>query len=201
MFTGIITTCGTVSAIANSTTGNGQTFTITHERDAFTLQAGASVALNGVCITATHTTPTSFCCFASAETLTQTNLAALAPKSRINLEAALCYGAPIDGHLLYGHIDATLPLLKKSSPNSPSQQFTFALEPAHTPYIIPKGPVALNGISLTVYTVTATQLSVMIIPFTYAQTNLDTLKVGQAVNAEFDTVPKYLEKIMQKRYP
>ncbi|BBM89722.1 riboflavin synthase [Spirochaetota bacterium] len=159
---------------------------------------GASIAINGVCTTVTEFDPTTFTCFVSNQTLEITNLKTLKKGTIVNLESSLTYGAKVDGHLIYGHIDDTIALKNKIDLKD-TWILQFAIKPKHNRYLILKGPVALNGISLTIYNITCDLLEVMIIPHTYFHTNLQFLTENEEVNIEFDTLPKYIEKLLPQQ--
>ena len=140
-------------------------------------------------------------CFAvdvSAETLSKTTLGDWRPGRAVNLERALVLGDELGGHLVSGHVDAVTEVLS-IRPEGDSRRFAFALPPDLARFIAPKGSVTLDGVSLTVNGVTATEFGVNIIPHTAQVTSFGDLEAGDRVNLEIDLLARYLERLMSKK--
>jgi riboflavin synthase len=190
MFTGIIETTASIAAI--STKGSNKTFRISSPL-ASQLKIDQSVAHNGVCLTVEAIEGDNYVVTAVAETLAKTNLGDLQPGDIINLERCLKPSDRLDGHFVQGHTDTRGFITEKTDLDG-SWQFTFQFDASFAPYIIEKGSIAVNGISLTAFNVVNDLFSVAIIPYTYTNTNLQLLQPGSAVNLEFDMLGKYIVK-------
>jgi riboflavin synthase len=190
MFTGIIETTASIAAI--STKGSNKTFRISSAL-ASQLKIDQSVAHNGVCLTVEAIEGDNYVVTAVAETLAKTNLGDWQTGDTINLERCLKPSDRLDGHFVQGHTDTRGFITEKTDLDG-SWQFTFQFDAAFAPYIIEKGSIAVNGISLTAFNVGNDQFSVAIIPYTYTHTNLQLLQPGSAVNLEFDMLGKYIVK-------
>lgn len=191
MFSGIIETQGRVARIEENS--GGRAFFI-EAPWAGELAVGESVALDGVCTTVTDLIEKkAFRVFASPETCAITNLGRRVLGDRINLERAMGLHQRVSGHFVYGHVDAKGPL--RSVVTGPASWILeFAVPEARfMKWMIPKGSVAINGISLTVYEIRSQAFAVMIIPHTWEMTNLSAMKVGDPANLEFDFMGKYAE--------
>ena len=188
MFTGIIETMGFVTDVIKD--GNNKSFlidsVITPE-----LSIDQSVSHNGICLTVEEVNENLYKVTAIKETIKKTNIGSWKKGDSINLERSMQLNGRIDGHLVQGHVDTTAFCLKKSEKKG-STEFTFRFPAKFAPYIIEKGSVCINGISLTAFNVTKKKFTVAIIPYTYNNTNLKTLKEGDEVNVEFDMVGKYV---------
>lgn len=167
------------------------------------LNTGDSVAVSGVCLTALAITASSFEADLLRETVQRTSLAQLAPGRTVNLELPTPAGTPLGGHVVQGHVDATATLLELDAvhPESPgNSDWTLRLSapPALGRYIVEKGSITVEGISLTVVavhrTAAALEVTIAIIPHTYASTNLHTLRAGDLLNIEVDVLAKYAEQ-------
>lgn len=193
MFTGIIEEIGQVRSIkrgARSAVLEIAATTITGD-----LQIGDSVAVNGVCLTATHITPQGFCADAMPETLSRSNLGGLTHGTPVNLERAARLGGRLGGHIVSGHIDCTATI---SDIHRDDNAVWFTLTPPRDMlrYIIEKGSVALDGVSLTVARVDTTDFAVSLIPHTAAMTTFGARRVGDKINLECDIIGKYVEKLL-----
>ncbi len=198
MFTGLIQAIGTVNSL--STHRLQVTYASGDLPEAFAdLELGDSVAVDGVCLTVTDIMPHGFAVDVSPETLDRTTLGAAAEMGNsVNLEASLRLGGKLGGHLVTGHIDG-IGYLESAIASATSWQINFQIPDSPTcSYIIPKGSIAVNGISLTISSCNepGTWLSIAVIPHTYDHTNLHTLKPGQAVNLEADILGKYVTKLI-----
>ena len=188
MFTGIIETTGSIKEI--STNGTNRTFWLSCTI-ADQLKIDQSIAHNGVCLTVEAIAGSSYQVTAIAETLQKTNLGDWKTGDIINLERCLQPSGRLDGHFVQGHTDTKGTVVEKKDLHG-SWQFTFSFDPVFAPYIIEKGSVAVNGISLTAFNVKNDTFSVAIIPYTYTHTNLQYAEEGHAVNLEFDMLGKYI---------
>ena len=196
MFTGIITDIGTVleteqKGDLRARSGTGY--------DVDSIDIGASIACDGVCLTviALGTTPQNwFDVQISAETVSRTNIGrnGWTPGKRINLERALKVGDELGGHIVSGHVDG-IAEVTGLHPEGDSTRITFAAPKALARFIAPKGSVALNGTSLTVNEVDGLTFGVNIIPHTQSATTWGTIAVGDAVNLEIDTLARYVARL------
>ena len=189
MFTGIVEEMGQVASI-----GTG-TLTIQSKTVLEGLHLGDSIAVNGICLTVTKFTATSFCVDVMPETMRRTSLALLKKGSHVNLERALTLSARLGGHIVSGHIDGTGTILSFIEEGN-AILLKVAAEPARLRYILEKGSVALDGISLTVTEVTSADFTVSLIPHTRAVTILGERKAGDPINIETDVVGKYVERFL-----
>jgi riboflavin synthase len=190
MFTGIIQTLGTITAI--NTQNTNVTYTIQSTLSG-QLQIDQSVAHNGVCLTVIACDATTHQVTAIEETISKTNLNTWVVGSLVNLELAMQNNARLDGHFVQGHVDATMQCLEVLDKNG-SWQYTFAFDTQYAALAIEKGSICINGISLTCFAVTNNTLQVAIIPYTYNHTNIHQLSVGSTVNVEFDILGKYIAR-------
>ena len=188
MFTGIIEAMGRVRSV--STQGTNRTYVI-HSPISNELRVDQSISHNGVCLTVEAVMADAHQVTAIHETILKTNLSGLCEGQIVNLERCLRPDGRLDGHFVQGHVDAT-GLVWSVTDEDGSWLFRIGFPPSFAGLVIEKGSIALNGISLTIFDVAVDAFSVAIIPFTYAHTNLSELKVGDAVNLEFDLVGKYI---------
>jgi riboflavin synthase len=196
MFTGLIETTGLLREFTD--TPAGRHLWIEAPALAGQLVPGESLATNGCCLTVTDITPTAFRFDLLAETLRATNLGDLGPGSRVNLERALAANARLGGHFVQGHIDCTAAVLEIRAAG-PDLGITIELPAACAQYVVPKGSIAIDGVSLTVAQLDADRFTVWIIPHTRAETNLGDRRVGDRVNLEFDLLAKYAERLLAVR--
>lgn len=188
MFTGIIETVGTVSAIEES---KGNLLLTIQSAISAALQVDQSVSHNGICLTVVKKEKDTHQVEAVEETLSRTNLRNLKTGDKLNLERALTLERRLDGHLVQGHVDAVGHCTARVE-KAGSTLFSFDFPRKFAPLIIEKGSVALNGISLTVFEVGQDCFSVAVIPYTLQHTTMDLLQEGDEVNLEFDLVGKYV---------
>ncbi|MBK9400473.1 MAG: riboflavin synthase [Bacteroidetes bacterium] len=193
MFTGIIETTGTIIAIVNE--GGNKTFTIDCDFSD-ELKEDQSLAHNGVCLTVTGFRPEGYIVTAVAETLRRSNLDALEPGARVNLERCMLMNGRIDGHLVQGHVDLT-GLCTSIKDENGSWLFEFSYDPGLGHLTVEKGSITVNGVSLTVAASKPGQFSVAIIPYTYEHTTFKFLREGDLVNLEFDIIGKYVKAYMR----
>ena len=195
MFTGIIETLGTITAIENQAT-NVQFIinsAISHE-----LKIDQSVAHNGVCLTVVALNSGGHTVTAIDETLTKTNLGFLKVGAKINLERCMQMNGRLDGHIVQGHVDQTAICIKRVEIDG-SWEFRFKYNSVEGNVTVEKGSVCINGISLTVVNSTDDEFSVFIIPYTYEHTNMHEIDRGDTVNLEFDIIGKYVARLIGKK--
>lgn len=188
MFTGLVEAVGEL--VERTPTGGGFRLRIATEL-AQALKPGDSVAVNGVCLTTTVADRGEMHAEVGPETIRVTTLGALAPGSRVNLERPLRADSRFGGHFVQGHVDATgrVEMLRSE------EEFTWlgiSFPPAIAPYLVPKGSIAVDGISLTVAGLGPDRFDVQIVPFTLEHTNLGSIRVGDRVNLEADMIAKYV---------
>jgi riboflavin synthase len=193
MFTGIIQGKGTI--FETRPAGGGLVVGVEAEFAISDPMEGESIAVNGVCLTAKGIWGHRFYADVSPESLAKTNLGRLVVGSRVNLERALKLSDRLGGHLVSGHVDGVSQLLAKDNQGS-FTIFTFSVPPGQGRYIIPKGSITVDGISLTVNQVDEQTFSVSIIPHTLTVTTLGLLTLGGKVNIEVDIIGKYVEKLL-----
>lgn len=197
MFTGLIQALGTIRPIG----GDSWQITCISQSSEIVIQDlayGDSVAVDGVCLTVEEVLKDGFIATASPETLRRTTLGGEAtPQKYVNLETSLRVGSKVGGHFVMGHVDGVGRMLEAEQTAS-SWEITFSAPEAIARYIVPKGSIAVNGISLTVasYEPELSQFKVAVIPLTYAETNLKYLASGGLVNLEGDILGKYVEKFL-----
>ncbi len=159
---------------------------------------GSSIAVNGVCLTAVRLESGSFGADVSPETLARTNLGDLALGSVVNLERPMAVGERLSGHIVQGHVDATGEMLSLEALPDGNWWLRIRIPRDLERYLIHKGSVTIDGISLTIAELKEDVVSVAIIPHTYEVTNLHTRQAGDRVNIEVDLIAKYVEKLIQK---
>lgn len=193
MFTGIINHLGKLKNKKESV------FTFSADKSfCKKLNKGDSIAVNGACLTVlVKPAKNSFAIEVIPETLNKTMLGYLKINNPVNLELPVTANTLLSGHIVSGHIDGVVKLLK-IKPENNSQILKFSLPPALTKYIVEKGSITINGISLTVTTVTSKSFTVGIIPFTRKNTMLSSIKIGDLVNVEVDILAKYIENFLKK---
>lgn len=194
MFTGIIESMGRVMAVAAE--GGNKTFIIDCAF-ASELKEDQSVAHNGVCLTVTGFRPEGYIVSAVEETLLRSNLGLLQAGDEINLERCLPFNGRLDGHLVQGHVDLT-GTCAMAEVRDGSWNFGFRYDAGAGHLTVPKGSVAVNGVSLTVVDSQPGYFSVTIIPYTFEHTNFRNLRTGDTVNLEFDIIGKYVKAWMEQ---
>jgi riboflavin synthase len=194
VFTGIIEEIGVVQELSFSQ--EGARITLSAGNIAPYLKIGDSVSVDGVCLTATRIGGDSFSCDISAETLRVSGFKRAKLGTRVNLERSLMLGGRLGGHFVQGHVDGVGRLTAKK-PSGEGHEMSFDFPRALERYLIYKGSIAVNGISLTIASLGKDSFSVAVIPHTYESTNLGQLKIGDAVNLEVDMLGKYFERFFQ----
>ena len=194
MFSGIVEDVGVLQALEEK--GKGVLLRVgVRKIDAGELVLGESVAVNGVCLTVVSVEDGSFSVDASHETLSRTNLSGLQAGSRVNLERSLRVGDRMGGHIVTGHVDG-VGGVQSIAPVGESRVFSFSIPAALAKYVVEKGSVAVDGVSLTVNSVRGTEFSVNIIPYTLRETTFSEFHRGREVNIECDIIGKYVEKML-----
>lgn len=195
MFTGIVQELGSVESVEPRETG--ARITICCSAVLSDAQIGASIAVNGTCITAVQLNTDNFSADLSPETLKRTNLGALRPSSPVNLERPLAAGGRLDGHFVLGHVDGTVELVTLKPLGEDNWWLTVRLPSELERYVVSKGSVALDGISLTVAALDGNLASFTILPYTYQHTTLHAYQSGARLNLEVDILAKHVEKLVR----
>ena len=193
MFTGIIEDLGTVVALKRSPAG--AVLTIRTALPLARVTLGESIAINGACMTVTAKGRGTFAMDISAESLRRTTLGELRPGDRVNLERCLTLDKLIGGHLVSGHVDGVGRLIS-IKPEGDSGLYTFEVPAAQARYLVEKGSVAIDGISLTLFGIRGRRFSVALIPHTLKLTTLGFKRPGDSINVESDMLVKYVERIL-----
>ena len=205
MFTGIIEEVGRIADWVRGSGPSGGAKVVLRAGQALAgesrLREGESIAVNGVCLTAREITADTFAADLSPETLERTSLGRLLAGSRVNLERAMTPSARFGGHIVQGHVDGVGKLVALDP--LPDQNYWLAVDlPAELErYIVWKGSIALDGISLTVARLDGLRVGVAIIPHTYENTSLSDLRPGDPINIECDVLAKYVEKLLAAAQP
>ena len=199
MFTGIVEDLGTVKNIKRKKNDVVFTFQVGNINLKEVI-LGDSIAVNGTCLTVTSLGKKTFTVDASKETLAKTNLGKLKVGKTVNLERALKAGDKMGGHMVNGHIDG-VGKVKSRAEQGESYEFTFSVPKNLSKYIVEKGSVAIDGVSLTVNAVKGNNFVVNIIPFTQKATTFGQLRKGSSVNIECDIIGKYVEKFLMGKNP
>jgi riboflavin synthase len=195
MFSGIIETTGTITTIEQ--TNEGARLFLTSQLPLSEVSLGESICVNGTCLTVTVIGETTLSFDVSAESLRRTNLGDLKPEDLVNLERSLRMNDRLSGHVVSGHVDG-VGSVKSIQPEGDSFLYTFTVPPELGRYLIEKGSVAVDGISLTVFHCQPTEFTCAIIPHTHHVTTLHARNPGDKVNIENDMQGKYIEKFMQE---
>ncbi|HEX4287191.1 MAG TPA: riboflavin synthase [Terracidiphilus sp.] len=198
MFTGIVEQTGTLISLVDR--GGVRRLTVEAPGLAQRLREGDSLAVSGVCLTALDVNPKYFHADLAQETLDKTSLGALQLGAKVNLELPTAAGSPLGGHVVQGHVDGAgvmrglQPVIPRTSPDFNEQTTDWTLRirvPESTrQWMVQKGSVAIEGISLTIAAIEGNEISIAILPLTYWRTNLHTLKIGAPVNVEADVLVK-----------
>ncbi|MFB6170999.1 MAG: riboflavin synthase [Haloarculaceae archaeon] len=194
MFTGIVEETGEVVAVSADESG-GQRIRVSASFCA-DLEHGQSIAVSGACLTVEDWDDESFELFLSGETLDRTALDAVAVGDRVNLERALPADGRFDGHFVQGHVDGTGEVVAVEQVGE-DWAFTFSLPGDLRRYVVEKGSIAVDGVSMTVADLDRDQFTVAVIPATYELTNFSTLAPGDPVHLEVDVVAKYVESLVE----
>jgi riboflavin synthase len=192
MFTGIIEELGTV--VAGGTKLQVRCSTVLSD-----LSIGASIAVNGVCLTAVTVTGESFAADLAPETLSRSNLGDLAAGSRVNLERPVTPATRLSGHIVQGHVDATGEVVALDELGDGNWWLKVRVPKSLDRYLVEKGSVTLDGISLTIAAMDGDVAGVTIIPHTFANTTIGQAHVGTRLNVEVDVLAKHVEKLLARR--
>lgn len=195
MFTGLIQSVGTVRRLDQR--GNSASLQVASELVKDSLQLGESIAINGVCLTVTSWNGDSFIADVSPETLLCTTLGTVKPNVRVNLERALRLSDRLGGHLVNGHVDCVATVRRRYQDQN-AVRFEFAVPRDHLRYLVQKGSVAVDGISLTVNSVAEEGFAVAVIPHSLDKTTLSERREGDQVNIETDLLGRYVERFLQR---
>jgi riboflavin synthase len=197
MFTGLITELGAVLSVIRGE--SSAIFTIAAPKSVTGLAIGDSIAVNGVCLTATSITATSFTADVMVQTLNLTSLSELEVGSPVNLELAAQLDMRMGGHIVQGHVDGVAEVVALT-PGEKWAQFDITLPKELMKYVVAQGSISLDGVSLTVGALddASNGVSVWLIPETLANTNLSAKSAGAKVNVEVDILAKYVERLLKK---
>ncbi len=193
MFTGIIEEVGRVKAITSAQAGMRLTISSVKMRDLAKL--GDSIAINGVCLTVTDILTDSMCFDAVPESMRRTTLGLLKAGDRVNLEDAVRVGEPMGGHIVQGHVDA-IGTVRRLMDEGVSIRLSVDIGPDALRYVVPKGSICVDGVSLTVADLSSSGFTVAIIPTTWRETVLAERGVGNSVNIETDVLGRYVERLL-----
>ena len=197
MFTGLIAALGRVQSVERS--GDGARLTVTTDL-ARELATGDSIAVNGVCLSAAAVASGSFAAEVMNETLARTSLGAVGPGAEVNLELPLRAGDRLGGHVVQGHVDG-VGTVAHASEDGFARRVTIDAPDDVLRYVVHKGSVAVDGVSLTVAAVQDGSFEVSLIPETLARTSLGQVQPGTTVNLEVDVIAKYVEKALSRMEP
>ncbi|HVW79706.1 MAG TPA: riboflavin synthase [Mycobacteriales bacterium] len=192
MFTGIVEDLGSVAAIEEQPDAVRLTLAGETLRD---LQGGESIAVNGVCLTVAESHPSSFTADVMRETLRRTTLGGLRLGDPVNLERSVTPTTRLGGHIVQGHVDGVATVVA-SRPSQHWREVDLEVPAGLARYIVEKGSIALDGVSLTVTSITGCVVGVSLIPETLARTTFGSREVGQRVNVEVDVLAKYVERLL-----
>ena len=198
MFTGIIEECGSVKAVRKGAVSAVIEISASDVLEG--TRVGDSIAVNGVCLTVTSLSPAGFTADVMHETLRRSSLGQLRAGSPVNLERAMALGDRFGGHIVSGHIDGC-GTIERIEADDNAVWYTVGAAPELMRYIVQKGSVTLDGISLTVADVERSRFKVSVIPHTRAVTNLGSKVPGSPVNIETDIIGKYVEKLLSPTQP
>jgi riboflavin synthase len=193
LFTGIVEELGVVEGLEDQ--GDAVRLTVRGPRVVPGAALGDSISVNGCCLTVAGRDHETFTADVMRETLDKTSLGALAPGARVNLERAVTAATRLGGHIVQGHVDGTGEVLART-PSEHWEVVEVSLPAALARYLVPKGSVTVDGISLTVVDVGATSFTVSLIPETLARTTLGFKQPGDPVNLEVDVIAKYVERLL-----
>lgn len=195
IFTGIVEEIGEIKAIQRGS--KSARLEVKAAKVLEDVKIGDSIAVNGVCLTVCEFAAGHFKADVMPETMDKTTLGSMKPGSPVNLERALQLGGRLGGHIVQGHVDATGIIIQKQTLDI-AHIFRIAAPEELLRYVIPKGSIAVDGVSLTVVDVFADSITVSLIPHTSGQTILGGKKAGDAVNLESDILGRYIEKLLKK---
>ena len=195
MFTGIVRERGRL--VSRNGGADGVELVVEAPETAAATHTGDSVALDGVCLTATDVSDGRIAFHAVAETLRRSTLAALEPGAELNVEPALRVGEPLGGHYVQGHVDG-VGRVADTTPEGDGVRLRLAVPPELLRYCVPKGSIAVQGVSLTIAALDDDGFEVALVPHTLAATTLAALRPGAPVNLEVDVLAKYVERLVAR---
>jgi riboflavin synthase len=196
MFTGIVEGIGRIEDLVN---GDGdRRLTISADKVLDGLEVGDSIAVNGVCLTAVTVAPGQVTVTAVTETLERTNLGVLDRGDAVNLERPMPAAGRFDGHIVQGHVDGVATVAGLEAEGE-SRRMRLTADPALLRYVVEKGSITVDGVSLTITAVAADSFELVLIPHTLAVTVLGTRRPGDLVNVEVDILAKYVERLLEDR--
>lgn len=198
MFTGIVEELGTVAAVDDL--GDAVQLSIRAEKVLEDVSLGDSIAVNGCCLTVVRHDGEVWTADVMRETLDKTSLAGIAPGDRVNLERAVTAGTRLGGHIVQGHVDGVGTLVRRS-PSEHWEVVEIALPQHLARYLVDKGSITVDGVSLTVVEAGPESFTISLIPETLARTTLGLRQPGERVNLEVDVIAKYVEKLLAPRQP
>lgn len=190
MFTGIVKGIGKITQVEQTK----DNYRLTISDSSLSFQPGDSVSVDGICLTVVENSNNDFQVEVMPETVKRTNIKQLRLSDEVNLEPALGVSDRLDGHFVLGHVDTTGILLAKEV-NKNAYLLTFSIDPGYSKYLVEKGSIAIDGVSLTIISITEKSFQVGIIPYTSKETILGSLQVKQIVNLEVDILGKYILKL------
>lgn len=193
MFTGIVEELGEITAVEEL--GDASRFTVRGPVVTMGAKHGDSIAVNGVCLTVVDLVDDAFTADVMAETLDRSSLGALAAGSRVNLERPMALGGRLGGHLVQGHVDGTGEIVARE-PAEHWEVVRIGLPASLARYVVEKGSITVDGVSLTVVDAGEDHFTVSLIPTTLAMTTLGTKQTGDRVNLEVDVIAKYVERML-----
>ena len=196
MFTGIIEELGVVERIQSRAAG--ARLSVRCRKVLEDAEAGSSIAVNGVCLTAAELRPSSFSADVAPETLRRSNLGDLSAGSGVNLERPLSPSGRLGGHMVLGHVDATGEFHSLEELGDGNWWLTIRVPPELDPFLVSKGSIAIDGISLTIAALETDLLSVSVIPYTFENTTLRACRPGSRLNLETDIIAKHVVKLLGK---
>jgi riboflavin synthase len=195
MFTGIVEELGTISSMTQS--GEAMKLTISAKQILSDVKLGDSIAVNGICLTVTTFTTTSFTVDAMPETMKATSLRMLKPSAKVNLERAMAANGRFGGHFVTGHIDGIGTILTKKQHYN-AIYYKIAISDELLRYCLHKGSVAVDGTSLTIFDIDESSITISLIPHTVSESIIGEKKAGDIVNIECDMIGKYIERFISK---
>jgi riboflavin synthase len=194
MFTGIVEDVGSIRSV----TVRNRSSVLEIETGLSDIKISDSICISGICLTVVQITAAVFMVEVSPETLSKTTLRGIKPRRRVNLERALTVGGRLGGHFVSGHIDQ-IGTVRKKTPRGKFNILEIAYPPELERYIVPKGSIAIDGVSLTVVDNRKGMFTISLIPYTLQHTTIGDLRIGDSVNLEVDILAKYVEKSFATR--
>ena len=195
MFTGLIEQIGQLNSVRQTPRGRALTIGAALSSE---LCVGQSIAINGICLSVTDQSEDAFTVLAVPETISKTTLGELSAGTPVNIERAVFADTRLDGHMVQGHVDTTCPISQISQKGG-ERLYEFVIPSEYAGLVIPRGSIALDGISLTIADLSDLRISVAIIPHTFNHTNVFTWKTGMRCNVEFDVLAKFVARQMDIR--